>query len=1107
MAGRPFNQDLLQDLSPVGRAFFNKFGRGPRRDYPFRCIHQAFEFQARAYPEYIAAEDFHGNNITYAQLDRRANCLAAHLRKLGVYPGSRVGLLVERSIAMVIGILAILKAGGAYVPLDGNMVSSSTLTHALQDSDSSLVLIQDKFEERVLTTSTLSLDDFACPHASVAECSKPDELSGPDDSAYIIYTSGTNGVPKGVEVLHRNVTNLICVSPGNLAMGPGLRVSQLMNISFDMAAWEILGCLCNGSTLCLRGRTSKEWRTVMKSVDVVIATPSMLVPHDPADYPNIKVVAVGGEPCPQGVTYDYPQVPGSNIFVTALADSWAQTVDFYNCCGPTEVTIVHTMHQHRPGEGICIGGPTPNNTVYILDEQMRPTKIGDVGMMWAGGAGVTKGYLNLPGKTAELYKDDPFLEDGRWHPNGGLEHLGRVDDQVKIKGFRIELDGVAAAMGTTPGIKLAAAILLEDNLWGFFVPPSVEIDDVKASTSRVQPYYGVPTKYIPLTEFPMTKNGKVDKNALRQLALKSTLYIPRTALPILPNLPEIRPLVIEKRLTPTSIRYNDDATSSHSAASRPSSEVPSLSPPTPPSLFPKARERLRSISPDSYIHPTTSFSPPPVQIESPEPETHTHPSNNALGAYHNQFSTIPVETWNQSRFLIPLAEADEHASPSVYSPRPGGLGFPISPESLRSESTESFVSVEHLAGDVSRRTTPRVTMPLPPVPAPTHQRTRPPSVVPSITSSFAYLNSNLANAGKSSFNNEEPLSNHLKIVLNLPINKDVDPSALESQSSVWSGYKQDILPAKSERWSWSNLRYRIASVCRHLFGLVIFLNLLALIGVASEDANPLIVSEVVVVNLFLSVLMRQDYVVDAIYLVFTALPRTWPLWIRKYAAGVHHIGGIHSGAGACSIIWQIYYTVQATKETLRRRGHFRGYDLKRSISCIVKDCLHKQLECISTIVGLLRLFAFQETDHPMSATPPTGSLIRVSDHPLAEWHNFPALPEPGKPGFSIVVHRGGEWAKKQIAHPASSIWVRGIPVFGIIRIASMFRRLVVVATSSGIGPCIPILLEQKIPIRLLWISFNVRDTFGDKLVDAVVRASPQAIIYSGFSIKASVPRN
>ncbi|KAF8077680.1 nonribosomal peptide synthetase 12 [Lyophyllum atratum] len=978
MESRPFNQEQLQGLSPIGRALFNKFGRGETRALPFQCVHQAFEFQARSHPDSVAVEDLH-EKITYAQLDRQANCLAAHLREMGIYPGSRVGLLVERSIYMIIGILAVLKAGAAYVPLDGNVVSSSTLTHALRDCDASLVLVQDKFAERVFMTPTLSLEEFVCSHASVLECSKPEELASPDDSAYIIYTSGTTGVPKGVDVMHQNVTNLVCVGPGNLAMSPGLRVSQLMNISFDMAAWEILGSLCNGSTLCLRGKTSKEWRAVMKTIDIMIATPSMLSPHDPADYPNIKVVAVGGEPCPKG-----------------LADAWAQSVDFYNCCGPTEVTIIHTMHRHCPGDTLGIGLPTPNNTVYILDEHMKPVKIGDIGIMWAGGAGITKGYLNLPAKTAEVYKLDPFLDDGsmmfntgdlaRWYPNGDLEHLGRVDDQVKVKGFRVELDGVAAAMETTPGIKLAAAILIEGELWGFFTPTSVGIDAVKASASRVQPYYAVPTKYIPMSKFPVTMNGKVDKMALSKLALESSLYVPHS---------------------------------------------------------------------------------PPLELLTPEaelPKSKTRPPSPIL----------------KNHSLAYQAHANDPDAEKVLYAQGGIPG-------------------------------------------------------------------------------------HVEIVLNLPLTKEIDPSSLEDQTSIWAGYKQDILPKKDQGRFMHKFRLQAASLCHRLFGLVFFINFLVLIGVASMGANPSKVCEAVVGNLFVAVLMRQDYVIDAFYLLFTAVPLSWPLWVRKIAAGVHHIGGVHSGAGASSLLWQLYFTIQATKEMMTRNGPTPSgatlaityvlFLLLLLVLVLAYPGMHKKVhssfEASHRLLGwgvviltiLLAIDYRSPGQSPGMAvvtsipfwllfitilslalpwvrlrkvdvvycervskqtirmyfdyiTPPAGSLIRVSDEPSTEWHSFATLTEPGKPGFSIVVNRGGEWAKQQIANPATKIWVRGIPIYSVIRIASMFRRLVIVATSSGISPCIPVVLEQKIPIRLLWIASNVRETFGNHLVDAVVKANPEAIIYN-----------
>lgn len=186
------------------------------------------------------------------------------------------------------------------------------------------------------------------------------------------------------------------------------------------------------------------------------------------------------------------------------------------------------MQLHTPGKSLSIGTPIPNTSVYILDDQMRPLPIGEVGSMWVGGAGVSRGYLNLPDKTAERYAKDPFVNDGsimfntgdlgRWRPDGQLDHMGRVDDQVKVKGFRVELDGVAAAMQTSEQVDLAVCLLVDTELWGFVTPSTASIEVVRADTARMQPYYAVPTRYLAIDQLPHTSNGKVDKRALKTMA-------------------------------------------------------------------------------------------------------------------------------------------------------------------------------------------------------------------------------------------------------------------------------------------------------------------------------------------------------------------------------------------------------------------------------------------------------------------------------------------------------------------------------------------------------------------------------------------------------------
>ncbi|KAG5640248.1 hypothetical protein DXG03_009675 [Asterophora parasitica] len=752
-AKRGFKQDLIKDLSDSDKALFNKFGLGETVKPAFELVHHAFEHHARAHPDTIAVEDF-GNKITFAELDRQSNCLATRLREGGVAPGSRVCLLVERSILMVVGILAVLKAGGAYVPLDGNVVADKTLNHALKDSGSSLVLVQRKFIHRIGTTPILALEDSICESPENPHCQRPKDISKTTDSAYIIYTSGTTGVPKGVDVLHKNVTNLVCTAPGNLKMGHGVRVSQLMNISFDMAAWEILGSLSNGSTLCLRGKTSKEWRAVMKTVDVVVATPSMLAPHKPEEYLNIKVVAVAGEPCPK-----------------ALADNWAKTVSFYNCCGPTEITIVNTMHLHSPGVDLGIGGPTPNNTVYVLDANLKPVKIGEMGIMWAGGSGITRGYLNLPDKTAEKYQLDPFLDDGsymfntgdlgRWLPDGDLEHLGRVDHQVKVKGFRVELDGVAAAMETTPGVKVATAILIDSELWGFFAPKAATVEDVKAATSKVQPHYAVPTKFIAVDDFPKTANGKSDKRVLEQLA-RDSLKAPGASDPV----PPPAPVVVQA--TPQAI-----------------SETP---------ITEKHEPQITEKPQDGLI------------------------SSRASVITYDSTTTVGAPTSNDAPILN---EKQLMEAPSLNT-----------------------------------------------------------------------------------------------TVVSLPVEKKIEPSALEGQTSIWAGYEQDVLPDKTESRPIRNLRHQIFYLYRRLFGIVFLTNLGIFIWYAVKGANAKEVGLVVISNLFGAILMRQDYVIDAFFVTFTSIPASWPLWIRRIAARVYHIGGLHSGAGASGTLWLILFCGVGTKEVI-----------------------------------------------------------------------------------------------------------------------------------------------------------------------------------------------
>ncbi|KAJ7636963.1 putative nonribosomal peptide synthetase [Roridomyces roridus] len=503
----------LSALSPEDIVLFYRYGLGPRRPVEIPIIHHAFEHHARNQPDVVAVEhSIYGHSLTFAQLDIRANRLARRLQAQGVGRGSRVCILARRSVYFIVAILGVLKAGAQYVPLDAVTIPDSTLSYVLNDAEPRAVLAMSEFVHRVPADLVPTIDlevVIEADETSEADGTKPTDPTTPSDGAYVIYTSGTTGVPKGVDVRHRGVTNVISGHPANVGMRPRMRVGQFLNLAFDMGAWECLGSLYNGCTLCLRGNTKKDWIAVMKTVDIVIATPSILACHEPEEY-NIKHVIVGGEPCPQ-----------------ALADKWARYTNFSNCCGPTEISICNTVQPHTPGYPLSIGTPIPNTNVYVLSRDplcTQPAPIGQVGCMWVGGVGVSAGYLNLPDKTAERYQPDPFVggsammfntgDLGRWRSDGQLEHHGRADDQVKVKGFRVELDGVGAAMRRHEGVQTAVALLVGGELWGFVSPSTVDLQEVREATAAVQAYHAVPTQFLAIDEFPMTKNGKVDKRAL-----------------------------------------------------------------------------------------------------------------------------------------------------------------------------------------------------------------------------------------------------------------------------------------------------------------------------------------------------------------------------------------------------------------------------------------------------------------------------------------------------------------------------------------------------------------------------------------------------------------
>lgn len=509
-AASHLNESPLAVLSPADQERFYRFGWGSTDTPRFPTVIAGILHQMKTQPHAIAAEAA-GKTLTYGALDQASERLADSLRSRGVCRGDAVCLYLHRSLEMIVGIVAIMKVGAAYVPQHVGVAPTEALRHIAHVTAAKAILTLDAVKDQVPVADgqdLLPIDPFMEASQQTTALTRL-SYTEPDDIAMILFTSGTTGVPNGVQVTHRNLANILLTAPGDLGMRPGKKVGQILSIAFDMAAWETLGALSNGATLMIRGKSIQE---TAEKVDVLIATPSILNSLDASRCAQVKVAAVAGEPCPR-----------------PLADRWSSFCAFYNSCGPTETTIINTAEQHHPQKAeLTIGRPTPNNTVYILDEDLRPLPIGGKGEMWAGGDCVTAGYLANPELTADRYRPDPFRPGhmmfrtrdlGRWTEDGALIHLGRVDDLVKIRGFRVELDGVSGALETSDCCKQAVTLKYDDRRLVSFISPATACckSAARAVEARL-PYYCSPAAIFAMDELPRTVRGKLDKRLLMKQA-------------------------------------------------------------------------------------------------------------------------------------------------------------------------------------------------------------------------------------------------------------------------------------------------------------------------------------------------------------------------------------------------------------------------------------------------------------------------------------------------------------------------------------------------------------------------------------------------------------
>ncbi|KAF2854716.1 acetyl-CoA synthetase-like protein [Plenodomus tracheiphilus IPT5] len=947
----------------INDSLLSQFGTGPKLPVPQKSIHEAFESIVDSHPAVLAAR-FGNETITYRQLDTAANRLAHYLIDSGLKPRQRVCLVVHRSFEMLIGILAILKTGCQYVPIDGGVASEQALQHILHDTDSRFILCLPKYWDRLrqcarndanvlaLDTNTGAFYPTERPRVGVAST----------DGAYAIYTSGSTGLPKGVDVSHGNVTNALLLEPANLGITIGSKVAQVLNIAFDMGAWEILGCLMNGGTLHLRGA---DWQATLREVDTLISTPSILSKYSRSSFPNLRTVVTGGEPCPQ-----------------ALADEWAEGTCFYNICGPTEVTILNSAHRHDPGTPISIGRPLANTTCYVLDENENLVSFGQKGVMWVGGAGVSRGYINLPELTLQRYKRDKFVNDGsmmfntgdivRWKADGSLETFGRRDDQVKIKGFRVELDGVTAVIEKLTGITRGAAMVIKEELHGFYTSHTIVDDqDLTVFAYRHLPYYSVPKHWHYVLDIPLTANGKVDKKALNTLVSTQSKAESDTQ--------------VEVAIQHTDISAPMEA---HQPKTR---ELSSIGDPEKGIVI--YSSKLSDFGVSSAA--TSIVDMPDVLPAKRGLHGQRWVRHRLFILYRRFFSVVIIANIAMACFILyRKVKLAKYVLADMATATAANLCMAVL---MRSEPVINllftvFCSVPTSFPLAIRRHCARIFH-------------------------IGGIHSGCAIAATMWFT-------IFTVGASLELAKPVDVRCITLAPTILS-YMVVVIFVTMGSLSHPTIRAKYHNLWEttHRFGGWTSLILLwAQNFLATKDLNPGIVPS-------------------------TAYLHSAAIWLLTVATM------------AIIFPWLFLRKVPVRSEVLSSHA--------------------------------IRLW-FQYT------TPIVGTSVRLAERPLIDWHGFATITNegPSPNGFSLIVSRAGDFTGRTISRAPTHIWVRGIPTCGVLRIATLFKSVVLVATGSGIGPCLAVILARKVPCRILWTAANPEQTFGKEIMESVLKTDPRAVIHN-----------
>ncbi|AIG26684.1 non-ribosomal peptide synthase/polyketide synthase [Brevibacillus laterosporus] len=487
-------------------------------------IQQLFDKQAALSPEQVAVY-FEGKPLTYQELNEKANQLARLLMSKGVAKDKIVAIMTNRSIEMIVSIIAVLKAGGAYVPIDP-VYPADRIQYMLEDSNAKVLLTQKHLMDKVpFDGSILDIDDEKLYQGEVANV---DIQASPTDLAYVIYTSGTTGKPKGVMVEHHGIISLKTYYQSDFDIGIGDRMVQFASSSFDVSIWEIMISLLTGATLYI---------------------PTQDTIYDPVafgDYIEAHQITIGllppvyiGNVEPNKLSAMRLLLTGGSASNNEIVATWKNRTTYMNAYGPTESSVIATtwIGTDREDEALPIGSPIPNTKAYVLNKQNQLQPIGVLGELCISGAGLARGYLNKPELTEKVFVEHPFAEGERmyktgdlvrWLPDGMIEYFGRIDDQVKIRGYRIELGEIEAHLLSLDEIHAAVVIAFtneegQPDLCAYIVADhEINIADIRQQIGQHLPSYMIPAYFVQLESIPVSVNGKVDKKRLPKPATSNS---------------------------------------------------------------------------------------------------------------------------------------------------------------------------------------------------------------------------------------------------------------------------------------------------------------------------------------------------------------------------------------------------------------------------------------------------------------------------------------------------------------------------------------------------------------------------------------------------------